>query len=585
MRYTFFPSIALLVLLFTVPAAQAQSGSSCNTAIFDQPGSYTYTVPSGVTSIAAKLWGGAGGSGTVGTYYGYGGAGGFSGGTIPVTPGETLSITVAGGGASRTPGGFTPGGFGGGGNSATYGSSGGGGMSAIFAAGSPLLIAGGGGGGVSGGTASGCIYRTAPMTGCTFFQGGAGGALTGQNASAGPGVGTDGGGTGNGGAFAQGGTQTAGGAGGGPYTGESGSSLQGGNGLRAGAGGGGGYFGGGAGGSSDPGVNWGYQSAGGGGSSYLAALVSGGTTQGGSDMVPGNASDASRPWGVAEGNNYGAGGNGVVILSGPNVGNCAAAPTCAISLNRSTIENGTVQMTYSSTGASQFYIEGVGWVPAAGTARVPNHEYNGYVNGPGGTATCSTSDNAGSGGCVPGRALACGGDGNLLDSCGNITPCAFGCSATTNACHTSCQSRRVCNTAATSVVNSCDGNVIENCADNGKICVDGVCIAPQMQFEAFEVTSEPRFSATGHLQVRPSIVRPGQASTVFWKVAHARSCTVQGTNGDSWTGDFSGSSGMQTGIIQARTTYTLHCVARPGATPPTLEEQQAVDIIPIFQEL
>ena len=69
------------------------------TTTFTNPGSYTFTVPAGVTSLNAAIAGGSGGGGGGGT--GAGQTGGTSYQdirTITVTPGETLTITVGAGG-------------------------------------------------------------------------------------------------------------------------------------------------------------------------------------------------------------------------------------------------------------------------------------------------------------------------------------------------------------------------------------------------------------------------------------------------------------------------------------------------------
>jgi hypothetical protein len=68
-----------------------------------------------------------------------------------------------------------------------------------------------------------------------------------------------------------------------------------------------------------------------------------------------------------------------------------------------------------------------------------------------------------------------------------------------------------------------------------------------------------------HLQVRPSIVRPGNKARVFWNVSNVESCSVSGTNGDSWIGIASGALGTATSPIMGRTTFTLHCDANDGA--------------------
>ena len=45
---------------------------------------------------------------------------------------------------------------------------------------------------------------------------------------------------------------------------------------------------------------------------------------------------------------------------------------------------------------------------------------------------------------------------------------------------------------------------------------------------------------TGHLQTRPTIVPKGKTTRVFWNISNVSSCTVTGTNGDSWSGSTSG---------------------------------------------
>ncbi len=214
----------------------------------------TWIVPAGVTSITVDARGGQGGGRPVDPTV-KGGAGGREQTTIAVTPGETLTIYVAGAGGYPTiPNGAGPGGFNGGGAGNTDNvdfngpSAGGGGASDVRQGGNDLanrvVVAGGGGG-------AEC---------CEDANGGAGGGLIGANGVTAPEGGSSGGG---------GGTQSNGGAGGTGCNGNgtSGSLGQGGTGgpgNRAGGGGGGGYYGGGGGG----GCTWG--SGGGGGSSYSA---------------------------------------------------------------------------------------------------------------------------------------------------------------------------------------------------------------------------------------------------------------------------------------------------------------------------
>jgi hypothetical protein len=80
-----------------------------STQTYDTAGSYSFTVPAGVTSIAVAAIGGAGGD-CIGTPSG--GEGGSVTATVPVAPGEQLLVWVAGAGAACDNGGG--GGFGGG---------------------------------------------------------------------------------------------------------------------------------------------------------------------------------------------------------------------------------------------------------------------------------------------------------------------------------------------------------------------------------------------------------------------------------------------------------------------------------------
>ena len=76
-------------------------------SIYSVPGTYLFTVPNPVTSIAACIFGGGGGggSGIAGISSGNGGGGGgYCEGIISVTPGETITIIVGEGGVQDTSG-------------------------------------------------------------------------------------------------------------------------------------------------------------------------------------------------------------------------------------------------------------------------------------------------------------------------------------------------------------------------------------------------------------------------------------------------------------------------------------------------
>lgn len=265
--------------------------------VFSTDGSHSFVVPDGVTEVGVKAWGAGGG--------GNGGGGGYVSGTISVSSGETLSISVGGGGAaSRTAGtsAISPGGTGG--NAASFVGAGGGGASGVRRSSTNLVVAPGGGGGSlnwaggAGGGASGTAGSGNPFgsggSGGTSSSGGAGGATNGVSGSA-----------------------SAGGAGGG--------------GDRGGGGGGGGRYGGG-GGSAGAATSDG---GGGGGSALVPAggsTTSGAGSAAGADSDPDYADNAGRGGmsGSANGNpgrvviRYAVGGSGGSCGGGGSGGGASA---------------------------------------------------------------------------------------------------------------------------------------------------------------------------------------------------------------------------------------------------------------------
>lgn len=256
----------------------------------------TFTVPSGVTDITVKAWGGGaggGGGGSFNGYGGYGGSGGYATSILNVTPSESLTVRVGGGGV--------------GGNSAgTGGGGGGGGYSGVFRSTTPLLIAGGGGGGGGSrastthggnGGVGGCTSSGASCTGSTSVTngGGGGGSTSGGTAGVGNCNGAAGssltGGNGANKSFFTCGTtsNSAGGTNGGGGGGIGRNGVQGDN--SGGGGGGGGYYGGG-GGSGGGNESTGAGGGGGGGSSYVTGAST--FTAIGNGQTPGNASDSDR---------------------------------------------------------------------------------------------------------------------------------------------------------------------------------------------------------------------------------------------------------------------------------------------------
>ncbi len=206
--------------------------------------SSSHTIPTGISKVTVKAWGAAGRSEN--GYYG--GYGAYVKATVSVTPGESLTVKVGGGGTSLATA-LNGGGY-----------NGGGGYSGVFRGATPLIVAGGGGG------AANNDYPNAGNE-CSHVYGGSAGISNGYAGGR-----YVAGGVSYSGYDTTGGTQTAGGTGGDSSTG--GSAYQGGTGYIAGSyyggGGGGGYYGGG-GGTNRSGSSSGDDGGGGGagGSSYI----------------------------------------------------------------------------------------------------------------------------------------------------------------------------------------------------------------------------------------------------------------------------------------------------------------------------
>ncbi|HLO52977.1 MAG TPA: Ig-like domain-containing protein [Saprospiraceae bacterium] len=112
-------AIALFALSQTFVASGAEKTILRDNSLLDNPpvattqtystaGTYTFTVPAGVTTITVDTWGGGGrgGSRTSGSNaYGGGGGGAFSRHTLSVTPGQTYTVTVGAGATSTAAGG------------------------------------------------------------------------------------------------------------------------------------------------------------------------------------------------------------------------------------------------------------------------------------------------------------------------------------------------------------------------------------------------------------------------------------------------------------------------------------------------
>lgn len=313
-------------------SAGGSSGSSIVTQAYSSPGTTTFSVPTGVTSITVKAWGagGGGGAGNGGTGSGgNGGGGGFTKGVFTTTPGESLDVLVGTGGSAASGanrggngGGYSAlkrsstflveaagGGGGGGGRGTGVGGAGGAGGGTTGLAGTAGTGGGGGGGTAAAGGSAGTAGTggTAGSTGAANAGGNAGGSGTNCNTSV---AGVRGG---------------AGGTGGGGAGGNAAS-------CSGGGGGGGGRFGGGGGGSaSASGTRRG--GGGGGGSSLIDASASSPANTAGSGQRAGSNSDVDNSGAGAGGNgnptftSATAGADGRVVISYTVTGSTAPVTT------------------------------------------------------------------------------------------------------------------------------------------------------------------------------------------------------------------------------------------------------------------
>lgn len=221
--------------LLTVTAQSAQALPT--TAVFSTPGTATWVVPQGVTSVVIAAYGGQGASGgTAFPGYGTGGFGAQARGAFQVTPGESFQLTV--GGAGVGTGGGTGGGAAGG--VGDFPGLGGGGASSVAVGGVTWVVAGGGGGAAAGGVNGGVSAApgksfdrsqdgrggggaTSTSTGGAAGAGGSSAGLAGcvTNALGGPAghAGASGSGGSGGGRDDEQATTSGGGGGGGGYTG------------------------------------------------------------------------------------------------------------------------------------------------------------------------------------------------------------------------------------------------------------------------------------------------------------------------------------------------------------------------------
>lgn len=385
-------------------------GTSYNGELFNSQGADTFTVPAGVTSITAKLWGGGGGGGGGGAsgLGGRGGGGGAITATFAVTPGEVLNVYVGGGGS---------GGAWNNGGADAGGGGGGGGASTLYRSTTPLAFAGGGGGG--GGSRNATTGAAAGPGGCTTVAtscngvtvsggGGGGGALNSAGGAAGTGTNPATAGTPlTGGAGANGrsnaGADGSGAAGGLALGGYGGSPNSNANAYAGGGGGGSGYYGGGGGGGSAN-TNGQTGGGGGGGSNYNDGGASGVTNYIGSTSTtaPGNSADTDRAGagdggaGAAAHGSGTAGDIGIVSITYSGGGSSTSTAVNWAQFNTGT---GTIDSPNPGQGACSGWCTSNAYALPDGRANYSLVAYNGFLYTMGGTsANCTVGNGTGTSG-------------------------------------------------------------------------------------------------------------------------------------------------------------------------------------------
>lgn len=221
-------------------------------------------------------------------------------------------------------------------------------------------------------------------------------------------------------------------------------------------------------------------------------------------------------------------------------------PSCSISLSPNPINEGSSStLSWSSSNASSFYIQNVGYVSASGSATVSPSEttsYAGSVTGTGGSASCT-------------------GDSNLVVN----QSCPFAGSSVTHG------------QSVTAYLES-ELPYGSTCSSETRTCSDGT-LSGTYQYSSCTVSEVPPPPTNISLSVTPSIVYRNNTATVTWSSEGADSCTVTG-GGSSWSGTASSPSGETTNPIIGEVVYLLQCSNAGGTTSAS----STVKVLPTIEE-
>ncbi len=287
---------------------------------------------------------------------------------------------------------------------------------------------------------------------------------------------------------------------------------------------------------------------------------------------------------------------------------CWSAPNACGATQGGTIVSGVCQVTYQS-GTDGKGNPTYGYYPVSTPANPAGYGVacNSPANSCGGTTagyincsgTCSVSS-------APANPAGLGTTCTAANVCGTTATGAYICNGTTgtkcsvnapalptgygNACQSAANA---CGTTASGTINcssSCSAAVPALPVGYGNACQSAANICGMQNSGVIQCSGSCSASrpgdnlcapdATISLKASPLLVKGGNTSSITWTSTNATSCTVTGTNGDSW----SGTSGTHvTTAIVAQTTYTLTCasVNTKAVTPATAK----IDLAPAFHEI
>ncbi len=88
--------------------------------------------------------------------------------------------------------------------------------------------------------------------------------------------------------------------------------------------------------------------------------------------------------------------------------------------------------------------------------------------------------------------------------------------------------------------------------------------------------------ASTTMYAQPALIKPGDTSIIYWALENVLTCSIGGTNGDSWDWSIVGSQTQQsTSVINTDTTYTLSCTDLNGNA---VSDSAKVRLVPNWQE-